>query len=235
MTIKEWLEKLPEPIREKALANANKNPLNDDEPNLWHAISAAFTWGQTREGQEYWSKVSRGINPETGEKLIFKKQNKMKKNFEKLEVGQRYENSVEQVVKIVKNNGSKDYPFMGDNGEYYTPEGQYNIECSDEFDLIELLPEKPTACLAELEATREELDKKIKELKKNTQTLYCGAFFLADHKALIHLGAVRSHEERERGIREWTKDKAFKLITTFDLPFRKVDGKWEAAFEIVLT
>lgn len=171
----------------------------------------------------------------------------MKKNFETPEVGRRYENRVGQVVKIVKNDEHDTYPFVGDDGESYTPEGQFKSWQSGKFDLIKLLPKQPTTRLAELDAEltklkakraelkakRAELNKKIEELKKNTQTLYCEAFLWnAENRILLDIS--RTEKERELKIEESAKNETHPTITTFDLPFRKVNGKWEVAFEIVL-
>jgi FtsZ-binding cell division protein ZapB len=152
----------------------------------------------------------------------------MKKNFETLEVGRRYRNRKGDVVKIVRDDGHENYPFDDEDEKSYTPEG--NVWCwkGPEHNLIKLLPEEPTRSLAELEAKREELDREIEELKKNTQTLYCEAYLYPKSNKNITLRMNRSSEDRDT----W-QDALCTSVATFDLPFRKDNGKWGPAFEIV--
>lgn len=57
-TIKEWLSELPEPYKTKALANASKAVLKEEEPDLNQALRAAFIWETAPEGKVYWDNVT---------------------------------------------------------------------------------------------------------------------------------------------------------------------------------
>ena len=56
-TIKQWLETLPSPIKEKALANLNKCVEDIGAENLINALSEGFEWSETEEGYDYWHSV----------------------------------------------------------------------------------------------------------------------------------------------------------------------------------
>lgn len=65
-TIREWLSELPEPYRSLALKNYEL--LNDEmdlqikedtpEKDMRGALSGAYVWEQTKEGYDFWHKVS---------------------------------------------------------------------------------------------------------------------------------------------------------------------------------
>lgn len=59
-TIKDWLEELPEGIKEKALLNYKASPQNKEKEvvgSLSAAISGAFVWIDTPEGHEFWENL----------------------------------------------------------------------------------------------------------------------------------------------------------------------------------
>jgi hypothetical protein len=56
-TIKEWFEDLPKEVREKAIANTNDNLLGSRVENLKKALSGAFQWHLSPEGQNYWINI----------------------------------------------------------------------------------------------------------------------------------------------------------------------------------
>ena len=61
-TIKEWLMELPEPIRSRAL-KYESDPIdnwNETTYNMNNALLCAFKWVATKEGGDYWAKVSWG-------------------------------------------------------------------------------------------------------------------------------------------------------------------------------
>jgi hypothetical protein len=79
-TIREWLEELPDPYRQKAIDNCRPGTLNsqsaaeafeDDlvdlgwERNLASVLKYAFVWADSREGKQYWRDVVARI--ESGE------------------------------------------------------------------------------------------------------------------------------------------------------------------------
>jgi hypothetical protein len=54
-TIKQWLKTIEDPERrEKALNNTPKSLLKTEEPTLGDALSCAFMWRVTPEGEKYW-------------------------------------------------------------------------------------------------------------------------------------------------------------------------------------
>lgn len=69
-TVEEWLNELPEHIKEKALVNLceaedyNKDNIEDilEEPedSLWDAIAGSFIWTGTPEGNDFWKNVAEG-------------------------------------------------------------------------------------------------------------------------------------------------------------------------------
>ena len=58
-TRKEWIDTLPDDIRERAYKYAEKDILGRLEPGLFPAISGAFVWDETPEEHEFWSLVAR--------------------------------------------------------------------------------------------------------------------------------------------------------------------------------
>lgn len=61
-TIKEWLETLPEPYKEKALEYAAlENTLETRQETLHDALHSAFIWKQTVQGFEYWKGLFNGL------------------------------------------------------------------------------------------------------------------------------------------------------------------------------
>jgi hypothetical protein len=57
-TIQEWLNELPEDVRDKAIANTDKDLLEINLYNrLSHALEGAFVWALTPEGWDYWDKI----------------------------------------------------------------------------------------------------------------------------------------------------------------------------------
>lgn len=55
-TVKEWLEELPEPYRNKALHNM-KHPNKCIVTNIKDAIMGAFVWSESKEGHDYWDNL----------------------------------------------------------------------------------------------------------------------------------------------------------------------------------
>lgn len=73
-TIREWLNELPEPIRSRAIRNAENDLaplllLKESVSSLNRAIDAAFFWDDTPEGFYFWSAVSIGKTPELPDNL----------------------------------------------------------------------------------------------------------------------------------------------------------------------
>ncbi len=58
-TIEKWLETLPSPIKEKALANLVKGREDRKEENLSDALDEAFNWKKTDEGFDYWYDIDK--------------------------------------------------------------------------------------------------------------------------------------------------------------------------------
>ena len=60
----EWLNELPQDIKEKALRNANDdninygNSLKKEYNSLSDAIKGLFIWSQTSEGVDYWLNIA---------------------------------------------------------------------------------------------------------------------------------------------------------------------------------
>lgn len=61
--IREWLQQLPEPYREKALANfaLEKERQDSTASSIALALAGAFSWGMTVEGYEYWAELQRTL------------------------------------------------------------------------------------------------------------------------------------------------------------------------------
>lgn len=71
-TVREWLNELPEPIRSRAIRNAedyHKPFLDESEISLREAVLGAFLWSETPEGNEFWSAVYDGETPELPDHL----------------------------------------------------------------------------------------------------------------------------------------------------------------------
>ena len=60
-TIKQWLETLPSPIREKALANLYIGKEDKEEENLSDALCEGFGWREAKEGKDYWKAINKII------------------------------------------------------------------------------------------------------------------------------------------------------------------------------
>lgn len=58
-TIKQWLEILPSPIKEKALANLDVDVMDSKEGSLRDALCYAFERDKTKEGDSYWRAVDK--------------------------------------------------------------------------------------------------------------------------------------------------------------------------------
>ena len=56
-TIKEWLNDLPEEVREKALRNARKDSLDVKRISFKKALAGAFIWYKSPEGHKYWNEI----------------------------------------------------------------------------------------------------------------------------------------------------------------------------------
>jgi hypothetical protein len=61
MTVKEYLETLPEPERSRALRNMDFEKQNDQATGLEHAVWWAFKWHRSPEGYKYWHQIHAGI------------------------------------------------------------------------------------------------------------------------------------------------------------------------------
>jgi len=60
-TVRKWFDQLPSPVREQAFSNVgdDKGILNAHDTSLYRALAGAFTWGQTKEGHQYWEEIQR--------------------------------------------------------------------------------------------------------------------------------------------------------------------------------
>jgi hypothetical protein len=58
-TVKQWLEELPEEIRDQAISNTKPTLLEQDAiaESLREAISGAFIWDDSPQGHKYWEEV----------------------------------------------------------------------------------------------------------------------------------------------------------------------------------
>jgi hypothetical protein len=61
-TVKEWLEKLPDGYRERALANLMDAKANNHAISIAGAIDLAFNWGDTNEGFEFWKGIHKAYS-----------------------------------------------------------------------------------------------------------------------------------------------------------------------------
>jgi hypothetical protein len=68
--IREWLNELPQEIKEKALANTSSAVADTDEPSLSEAIAASFSWGNSPEGHDYWSDIYKSLEKEQSKKIF---------------------------------------------------------------------------------------------------------------------------------------------------------------------
>lgn len=66
-TVREWIETLPEYIRDRALANVRAQGMEEqlgvNVASLSGAIIITFGWRGTPEGKRFWNKVSNGKHP----------------------------------------------------------------------------------------------------------------------------------------------------------------------------
>lgn len=63
-TIREWLEELPEPYRTQALENVNEHDpqiIDTSEQTAKKALSGAFVWMFTEQGERYWFDLYRTL------------------------------------------------------------------------------------------------------------------------------------------------------------------------------
>jgi hypothetical protein len=58
LTIRQWLERLPEPYRSKAINNSTEKTLNSNphysSPGIRGALFSAFEFSKSPEGADYW-------------------------------------------------------------------------------------------------------------------------------------------------------------------------------------
>ena len=59
-TTKEWIDELPEDIREMAYIHTENDILEDLEPSLFEAILGAFVWDEKIEKNRFWHLVAKG-------------------------------------------------------------------------------------------------------------------------------------------------------------------------------
>jgi hypothetical protein len=59
-TTKEWIDTLPQDIKERAYNHTENDRLENLEPSLSEAIFGAFVWSEKPEGHKFWYLVSRG-------------------------------------------------------------------------------------------------------------------------------------------------------------------------------
>lgn len=57
MKRKDYYNLLPTEIKEKAIANTDKNSLNSNINNIHEAIAGGFFWDTSPEGDKYWMNV----------------------------------------------------------------------------------------------------------------------------------------------------------------------------------
>lgn len=58
-TTKDWIDTLPEDIRERAYKYTKKDMQGNLESMLSEAILGAFVWAKTSEGHKFWSLVAK--------------------------------------------------------------------------------------------------------------------------------------------------------------------------------
>lgn len=72
-TRKEWIDTLPEDIRERAYKYIDDLSSTLLHSTLYFAISCSFVWGETAEGHRFWYLVSKGKFDEARALLIKRK------------------------------------------------------------------------------------------------------------------------------------------------------------------
>jgi hypothetical protein len=110
LKIIEWLEMLPQPIRDQAINNLipkNKNRKSDD---INDAIVGAFIWRNSPEGSEYWSGIASTYRGNTSGIL----------EGEKLPLG-----SLMEIADNLKED--HEYPHIVEIGEY---DGEHRYRCA---------------------------------------------------------------------------------------------------------
>lgn len=69
-TAREWFAELPQPTREKALANTDKIPLLSKYESLDEALVGSFDWTGSPEGITFWGNVyDKVLHPDAGATL----------------------------------------------------------------------------------------------------------------------------------------------------------------------
>lgn len=53
-TVKDWLNTQNEPFKTLSLNNTNENILRDKTNNLIGSLYHAFTWSDSKEGEDFW-------------------------------------------------------------------------------------------------------------------------------------------------------------------------------------
>lgn len=61
-TINEWLHLLPEPARTQARNNMEAEVENRQVGDIKTALFRAFEWAETKEGENYWKGIHKGLN-----------------------------------------------------------------------------------------------------------------------------------------------------------------------------
>lgn len=61
MTIEQWLQELPEPVRSQALANMWWERAKDECDTLPNALHNAFLWFRSPERFDYWQSIYNAI------------------------------------------------------------------------------------------------------------------------------------------------------------------------------
>lgn len=75
-TVREWIETLPEYIRDRAMANVRAQGMEErlgvKVYELRGAIISAFGWRGTPEGKRFWGKVSNGEHPKIKRRVKYR-------------------------------------------------------------------------------------------------------------------------------------------------------------------
>jgi hypothetical protein len=71
-TKKDWIDTLPEDIRERAYNYTEKSRQGNLEYSLFEAILGAFLWDKTSEGHNFWLLVAMGKFDQARQLLINK-------------------------------------------------------------------------------------------------------------------------------------------------------------------
>ncbi len=140
------------------------------------------------------------------------------KNFKTLEVGKTYRRRDGELVEIISINNSVEFYFLGSNDEQYKSNGNFYLDDSkSDYDLIEMIENKPTlapngqdakplniesidAEIARLQELRKELDKSVEVdeelLLQNTAICKDGRF---SNKAIFlsqtYNWSIETHED----------------------------------------